>query len=395
MASSIENVEKEADKVFHKFVELKNHGERTLIDLIQKIENYQRDLSILTSPDSQLTDIQRQLLMENVVIRCREILTQFSSEHRDIHSSVSRIGKAIDKNFISDYVCVGNDTLFEQSSNQEILNKVIVEHFLRQGRSDIAEKLIQESKLEIDTSEKIPYLKMNKILDSLRNHNLGPAMEWAQTNRKQLAKNNSDFEFKLYRLQFIELLKQKPANQMDLINYSRKNFTEFATRYKDEIKALMGSLMFYKIGIENSPYSHLFDENNWIDICNSFTKEACSLLEVSVDSPLSVTFNAGCIALPALINIKQAIQQRNVNDVWSSRDELPIEINVTRKCHYHSIFACPILRQQSCDSNPPMRLQCGHVISRDALNKLSNGSKLKCPYCPIEQNPTEARLIYF
>lgn len=48
MASSIENVEKEADKVFHKFVELKNHGERTLIDLIQKIENYQRDLSILT-----------------------------------------------------------------------------------------------------------------------------------------------------------------------------------------------------------------------------------------------------------------------------------------------------------------------------------------------------------
>lgn len=102
--------------------------------------------------------------MENVVIRCREILTQFSSEHRDIHSSVSRIGKAIDKNFISDYVCVGNDTLFEQSSNQEILNKVIVEHFLRQGRSDIAEKLIQESKLEIDTSEKIPYLKMNKIL---------------------------------------------------------------------------------------------------------------------------------------------------------------------------------------------------------------------------------------
>ena len=44
---------------------------------------------------------------------------------------------------------------------------------------------------------------------------------------------------------------------------------------------------------------------------------------------------------------------------------------------YHSIFACPILRQQSSDENPPMRLTCGHVISRDALNKLSTGQMYK------------------
>jgi len=39
------------------------------------------------------------------------------------------------------------------------------------------------------------------------------------------------------------------------------------------------------------------------------------------------------------------------------------------------MFACPILRQQSTDSNPPVRLVCGHVISRDALQKLTSGSK--------------------
>ncbi|KAH9510837.1 E3 ubiquitin-protein transferase rmnd5a [Dermatophagoides farinae] len=391
MASAIENVEKETEKVLHKFKSLKDHGDKNLSELIQQIESYQRDLSILTSPDCPLTDIQCQLLLDNT----RNTISQFSTEHRDIHSSVSRIGKAIDKNFISDYVCVGNESLFDQGKNNEILNKVIVEHFLRQGRSDIAEKLIQESKLDIDTNDKIPYIKMNKILDALRNRNLQPALEWAQTHRDQLVKSNSDFEFKLHRLQFIELLRGGIENQWKLITYSRSHFTPFAQRYQAEIKALMGSLMYLRSGIEKSPYQYLLDPNNWVEICHMFTKEACSLLEVSVDSPLSVTFNAGCIALPALINIKQAIQQRNVNDVWSSRDELPIEIDVTRKCHYHSIFACPILRQQSCDSNPPMRLQCGHVISRDALNKLSNGSKLKCPYCPAEQNPADARLIYF
>lgn len=52
-----------------------------------------------------------------------------------------------------------------------------------------------------------------------------------------------------------------------------------------------------------------------------------------------------------------------------------IEVDLGKKCWYHSIFACPILRQQTTDNNPPMKLVCGHIISRDALNKMFNGSK--------------------
>jgi len=52
------------------------------------------------------------------------------------------------------------------------------------------------------------------------------------------------------------------------------------------------------------------------------------------------------------------------------------------------MFACPILRQQSTDSNPPVRLVCGHVISRDALQKLTSGSKW-APLLPhIDHTPT-------
>lgn len=52
---------------------------------------------------------------------------------------------------------------------------------------------------------------------------------------------------------------------------------------------------------------------------------------------------------------------------------LQIEIDLDAEYRYHSIFACPILRQTSSEENPPMKLVCGHVISRDALNKLCNG----------------------
>ena len=89
------------------------------------------------------------------------------------------------------------------------------------------------------------------------------------------------------------------------------------------------------------------------------------------------------------------MQQRQCQEVWNAKDELPVEIDLGQESRFHSIFACPILRQQSTDENPPVRLVCGHVISRDALNKLANGNKVKCPYCPMEQSPTDARLILF
>lgn len=52
-----------------------------------------------------------------------------------------------------------------------------------------------------------------------------------------------------------------------------------------------------------------------------------------------------------------------------------IEIDLGKQSRYHSVFACPILRQQSTENNPPMKLVCGHVISRDALNKLTSANK--------------------
>uniref|UniRef100_A0A0K8T0F9 RING-Gid-type domain-containing protein n=2 Tax=Lygus hesperus TaxID=30085 RepID=A0A0K8T0F9_LYGHE len=158
---------------------------------------------------------------------------------------------------------------------------------------------------------------------------------------------------------------------------------------------LMGMLLYLATGVSRSPYAHLVQPSLWADILETFTKDACTLLGLSVESPLSICINAGSIALPALLNIKQVMQQRQVSGIWNGKDELPIEIDVGDEKRFHSIFACPILKQQSTDTNPPMRLVCGHVISRDALNKLAQANKLKCPYCPQEQNPADARIIHF
>lgn len=60
-----------------------------------------------------------------------------------------------------------------------------------------------------------------------------------------------------------------------------------------EIQVMMGSLVYLRLGLERSPYCHLLDSSQWAEICDTFTRDACSLLGLSVESPLSVRYLLG------------------------------------------------------------------------------------------------------
>lgn len=322
-------------------------------------------------------------------------MTELATAHREIHGAVSKVGKAIDRNFVYNHTHAASDSFNDKTLDHNLLNQVIVEHFLRQGMLEISEELMEEAKVTVPLDKKNPFAELNQVLEGLKKRDVGPALDWVKAHRDELKDRDSALEFKLHRLQFIKFLSQGPEKQKELLEYARKNFQSLAARHEKDMQALMGCLIYLKSGIGESPYSYLLDPINWSEICDIFTKDACALLGMSVESPLSVAFDAGAIALPALISLRQVILSSSMPTVWSTKDELPIPIYVGRKCQFHSIFACPILRQQSSDSNPPMRLVCGHVVSKDALNKLASGNKLKCPYCPVEQNPQDARQIQF
>ncbi|XP_013778002.1 protein RMD5 homolog A-like [Limulus polyphemus] len=386
-------VEKEVDRVITKYHAFNEHAKMTLADLVNYVQGLQTELS--QAPFDQEVTPSQALLLAQCAKRVKDVTTSMTTEHRDLHGTVSKVGKAIDKNLIPDFGSTSSEKVFGEEESQRLLNQVVCEHFLRQGMLDIAEELIKEAGLQMEEGKKEPFSELNQILEALKHKDLKPGLEWACRNRDLLQAQHSSLEFKLHRLRFIELLQQGTEKQQDAVQYARENFQHLASFHEKEVQVLMGSLLYLRQGVQNSPYSYLLDPVHWSDICEIFTKDACTMLGLSVESPLTVCINAGCVALPALLNIRQVMQQRQVADVWSSRDELPIEIDLGQSGRFHSIFACPILRQQSSENNPPMRLVCGHVISRDALHKLANGSKLKCPYCPVEQSPTDARMIHF
>ena len=55
-----------------------------------------------------------------------------------------------------------------------------------------------------------------------------------------------------------------------------------------DVQVLMGTLLYMRHGVQNSPYAYLLDNIHWAEVEDMFTRDACALLGLSVESPLSV-----------------------------------------------------------------------------------------------------------
>ncbi|VVC36299.1 CTLH, C-terminal LisH motif,Zinc finger, RING/FYVE/PHD-type,CTLH/CRA C-terminal to LisH motif [Cinara cedri] len=359
-------VEAEIEKLLAKYNKFGPKWQYQLQRFISTLERYKREI------DSNSGEIDK-CAISSTILQMKLAVKDISNEHRRWHSDVSRIGKTIDKNFVADYTEASNKKVFKTDQEKELLNKIICMHLFRDSKWEVAEEFLKETGISVDDEQKQRYLNLNHIVDSLKRQDPTPAFEWVQQNKAQLDAKKSDLEFKLHQIVFLDILSR---DQYEAVVYARAHFNRFVEKHGD-IQSTMGMILF--------PPNLAKMRSDVIDL---FIKDSC----LGDDDLLSVCVNVGCSALPALLDIKQAIC-RDVGGVWNENDELPIKIDTGFA--YHSVFACPILRTRCGSSNPPMMLVCGHVISKDALNKLERSGRLKCPYCPKEQLPSEARQIHF
>ncbi|KAI1502960.1 CTLH/CRA C-terminal to lish motif domain-containing protein [Biscogniauxia marginata] len=328
-------------------------------------------------------------------------------------------------------------------SQSALINRAIAMHLLREGQFGVASTFINEAQPQNDssragshplsqlspstlgsaTSPRSPtpadtivtdadwsafqsqtlqssFADMYSILSSLKSHNLLPAITWARNNSMELEARGSNLEFELCKLQFVWLFKGPAVNGLPdtpengvsgALQYGRQNFGRFQSRHLREIQQL-SCAMVYSPNLGASPYRSIFDISLAFDeVASSFTREFCSLLGLSAESPLYVAATAGALALPQLVKYTSMTKAKGTE--WTTANELAFETPLPRSMLYHPIFVCPVSKEQTTDTNPPMILPCGHVLARESLQKLTKGNRYKCPYCPSEGIMKDARVI--
>lgn len=246
------------------------------------------------------------------------------------------------------------------SSHRALINRAIAMHLLREGQFSVASTFLTEAtkhpphpnsspensnpyatfehNLGIDSfkSETLrrQFAEMYHILHELKDEqNLLPAISWARSKREDLQKRGSNLEFELSRLQFVWLFSGGafPNNQASIaegqrsaLEYARREFGHFQIRYLREIQQLSGAMAFCPNLVE-SPYRRIFHNNDaWNEISISFTREFCSLLGLSADSPLYIAATAGAIALPTLLKLQTIMKEKRTE--WTTQHELPVSI---------------------------------------------------------------------
>ncbi|KAK0630171.1 CTLH/CRA C-terminal to lish motif domain-containing protein [Bombardia bombarda] len=244
------------------------------------------------------------------------------------------------------------------------------------------------------------FAEMYGILQELKARNLVLAIEWARNNSAELEARGSNLEFELSKLQYVWLFKGPSINGMPdnehngragALEYARQHFGRFQERHLREIQQLASAMVFAP-NIAASPYNLVFaTDSAFVDVAASFTREFCSLLGLSAESPLYIAVTAGALALPKLMKYRMATRAKGTE--WTTSNELAFETPLPERMLYHSIFVCPVSKEQTTESNPPMMIPCGHVLARETIQKLCKGSRLKCPYCPSEGQIKDARQI--
>jgi len=183
-------------------------------DSIQKIDNDSSQSSTVLT------------LLSN---KLKTLTSQTIDNHKELYSSISKYSKSIDRKLKTNL-----DTIWKPNvlaGKEEIINSILMSHFIREGQFDLAETFSKESGIPISDEKKNQFQDLFNIVEGIKRKDLGPALKWASEKRDILKKNNSNLEFELHKLQYIQYLINNDIPSA--IQYAKSNFGIFGeTNFK-------------------------------------------------------------------------------------------------------------------------------------------------------------------
>jgi hypothetical protein len=150
----------------------------------EMVENFE---SYSNSPSTQINEI-------------KKISQKLSDSAKEFQGLLGKCAKAVEKKFKTDL-----DEVWDPKAlvgKDDIIQRILLTHFVREGRFDLAKCFCQESGLILDDNLSNQFMEMFYISKALREENADLAMAWAEKHSKELSLSGSSFEFKLYQFRY-------------------------------------------------------------------------------------------------------------------------------------------------------------------------------------------------
>lgn len=398
------------------------HGPVSAVEAVRSLKQAFLELSAANTTSAAdsadtLRDIQRQI---------QSAQKATTNAHRGVYQSLSRLGKAIERQFPNS---IGDVAPLPETGGLDI---AIVEHLLRDGRPDLAGQFAGDAGCGVSPELYESYGKLNSICKELEDGIIGSALDWALSMKDVLHKKRSALPFALHSAVFLRLAfargvdcpnhlprTEKRTNVSVALAYARERFPEYAQDHLDETQRLL-ALLVYLRPIEVGGNGEIIHEKDKVGkpedllrkvppaytnisgkvyddhaLATYFYGEFCHVEGLPETDPLRAAADLGAnSAVGVITRAERIVPHRHAG--WSRTDELPVEVPVPMSLERHSTFICPVSKEVASESNPPMLLSCGHVICRESLDRLVRLDKwAKCPYCPAEVRANEATRVYF
>ncbi|KAF8725964.1 hypothetical protein HU200_020541 [Digitaria exilis] len=266
--------------------------------------------------------------------------------------------------------CTGDDAEWEDMR----LKRILVDYMLRMSYYDSATKLAEISGIQ-DLIDIDVFLDAKRVIDSLQNNEVAPALAWCAENKSRLKKSKSKLEFFLRLQEFVEFVKAK--NCIQAIAYARKYLAPWGSIHMKELQRVTATLVF-RSNTSCTPYKALFEQDRWDFLVDTFKQDFCKLYGMSLEPLLNIYLQAGLTALKTPLCSEGSCPKEDPLSLEGFRklaEPLPFS-----KQH-HSKLVCYITKDLMDTENPPRVLPNGYVYSEKALQEMAkkNDGKITCP----------------
>lgn len=337
--------------------------------------------------DQEMDQIVRDFIKR---VRLLNTEKQVANEFKSFHQLLSKYVKLIDKTFCNDITRI----CWDLEMDQKLICQLVAEYLYQDGQIEAADAFCKEANLSFSKKFRTCFVELHDMLRALRDKDIAPALKWARKHRRELRNLQIDLEFELVKLNYLNTLEQSP-NVMDAVKYASEELSCFHDTHAKDVGRLLSCVLF-KDRLPASPYKDLFHSRRWEDAREALVRACCRLRRVPHRPYLQTCLVAGVPALPAIRKLV-SVMDNSVNE-WTKMEELPVEIPIEEQYRFHSVFCCPVSKEESTPENPPMLLKCGHVICKSCVKKISSNftrRRFKCPTCPMEQLESETRELFF